>query len=289
MCAFSSRRSAPEATASEYKGAVMLKQTYQQDEAEQILRESVRRAAEQEAAQATGTGTVSYERLVAMAEELGVSPDTLAAVLNDRAAEGAKEQARAAEQATEQQERRAFIVERQGDFYPHLWSYIGVNVMLIAINLMTSHGPNHLWAIYPMLGWGIGLFCHAMSALPTRGPTFEKEFAAWQTKRREKAEKLRRKAERERAAAAAAAASAQAKSARAKGARAYDSSAPGDAAAEAVRQVAGAVQDAVGVAAHALDDALRSLPREWPRSPRAPQRPEPPRAPWWTDNDDKDK
>jgi hypothetical protein len=195
----------------------MLKQTYQQDEAEQILRESVRRAAEQEAAQATGTGTVSHERLVAMAEELGVSPDTLAAVLNDRAAEGAKEQARAAEQATEQQERRAFIVERQGDFYPHLWSYIGVNVMLIAINLMTSHGPNHLWAIYPMLGWGIGLFCHAMSALPTRGPTFEKEFAAWQTKRREKAEKLRRKAERERAAAAAAAASAQAKSARAKG------------------------------------------------------------------------
>ena len=269
----------------------MLKQTYQQDEAEQILRDAVRRAAEQEAAQATGSADVSHDRLVAMAEELGVPLETLTAVLDERAAQQSTHQARTAEQATEQQERQEFIVQRQADFYPHLWSYIGVNVLLVALNLMTSHGPDHFWAIYPMLGWGLGLFCHAMSALPTRGPTFEKEFAGWQTKRREKAEKLRRKAEREREAEAAAAERARAKSARASGgARAYDTAAaPGDAAAEAVRQVADAVQDAVGVAAEALDDALRSLPREWPRPLRAPQRPRPPRAPWWTDNDDKDR
>lgn len=255
----------------------MLKQTYQQNEAEQILRETVKRAAEQEAAQATGNADVSHERLVAMTEELGVSPEMLAAVLNDRAAESAKAQERAAEQ----QERGEFIAGRKADFYPHLWSFVGVNVISVASNLMTS--PGHFWAAYPLLGWGLGLFCHAMTALPTRGPVFEKEFAGWRGKRREKAEKLRQKAEREREAAA----KQQAKSS--SGARAYDS-APGDAAAEAVRQVADAVQDAVGVAAHALDDALRSLPREWPRPPRAPQRPRnAPRAPWWTDNNDKDK
>lgn len=259
----------------------MLKQTYQQNEAEQILREAVKRAAEQEAAQATGNADVSHERLVAMAEELGVSPETLAAVLNDRAATQIKEQGRAAQVG----ERQEFIAERKADFYPHLWSFIGVNVMLLAINLMTS--PGHFWAAYPMLGWGIGLFCHAMAALPTRGPVFEKEFAGWRGKRREKAEKLRQKAEREREAAAKNAAQQQRRQqAKSSGARAYDT-APGEAAADAVRQVAGAVQEAVGVAAEALDDALRSLPREWPRPPRAPQRPRhAPRAPWWTDNND---
>lgn len=260
----------------------MLKQTYQQDEAEQILRAAVRRAAEQEAAQATGTGAVSHERLVAMAEELGVTPDTLAAVLNDRAATQIKEQ----EQAAQVGERQEFIAERKANFYPHLWSFVGVNVMLLAINLMTT--PGHFWAAYPLLGWGIGLFCHAMAALPTRGPVFDKEFAGWRGKRREKAEKLRQKAEREREAAAKSAAQQRRQQAKSGGgARAYGTaSAAGDVAAEAVRQVADAVQDAVGVAAEALDDALRSLPREWPRPPRAPQRPRPP---WWADNDDKDK
>ncbi len=259
----------------------MLKQTYQQDEAEQILREAVKRAAQQEAAQATGNADVSHERLVAMAEELGVSPDMLAAVLNDRVAQGVKEQ----ERAVEQKERQEFIGERKADFYPHLWSYVGVNFMLIAINLLTDRS-HHFWAVYPILGWGILLLCHAMAALPTRGPVFDKEFAGWQGKRREKAEKLRQKAEREREAAARNAAQQQRRQqARSSGARAYDT-APGEAAAEAVRQVAGAVQDAVGVAAEALDDALRSLPREWPRPPRTPQRPRSaPRAPWWTDND----
>jgi len=260
----------------------MLKQTYQQDEAEQILRAAVRRATEQEAARATGSADVSHERLVAMADELGVPLETLTTVLDERAAEQSTHQTRATEQATEQQERRAFIVERQGDFYPHLWSYIGVNVLLIALNLLTSHGAGHFWAIYPMLGWGLGLFCHAMAALPTRGPTFEKEFAGWQGKRREKAEKLRQKAEREREAARAASAKKTARHA-----RAYQT--PGHVA-DAVHDAAAAVQDAVGVAAEAIDDVLRALPREWPRTPRPPQTPRSaPRAPWWTDNNDDDK
>lgn len=34
--------------------------------------------------------------------------------------------------------------------------FIAVNLLLIAINLLTN--PTHLWFIYPLLGWGIPLF-----------------------------------------------------------------------------------------------------------------------------------
>lgn len=50
------------------------------------------------------------------------------------------------------------IKELKG-FYEHLAAYIGVNLMLVGINLFT--GPGTLWFIFPMLGWGIGLICHA--------------------------------------------------------------------------------------------------------------------------------
>lgn len=50
-------------------------------------------------------------------------------------------------------------IEELKGFYGHLAAYIGVNLMLVGINLFS--GPGTLWFIYPMLGWGIGLICHA--------------------------------------------------------------------------------------------------------------------------------
>ena len=46
-------------------------------------------------------------------------------------------------------------------FRSHLMAYVGVNGGLVALNLITS--PDYFWAIWPMLGWGIGLGAHAMS------------------------------------------------------------------------------------------------------------------------------
>lgn len=43
-------------------------------------------------------------------------------------------------------------------YYGHLWSFILVNGFLLALNLLTS--PGFLWALIPMLGWGIGLAFH---------------------------------------------------------------------------------------------------------------------------------
>ncbi len=55
-------------------------------------------------------------------------------------------------------------------FYIHLAAYVGVNLLLIAIYLMTS-GEN-FWFKWPLMGWGIGLLFHAFAvfALPS-GPS----------------------------------------------------------------------------------------------------------------------
>jgi hypothetical protein len=45
-------------------------------------------------------------------------------------------------------------------FYVHLAVYLAVNALLVGINLLTSAG--HLWFQWPLLGWGIGIFVHAV-------------------------------------------------------------------------------------------------------------------------------
>jgi 2TM domain-containing protein len=51
-------------------------------------------------------------------------------------------------------------VEEIKGFYSHLIVYICVNIVLVIINLVTS--PGAIWFYWPLLGWGIGLFFHAM-------------------------------------------------------------------------------------------------------------------------------
>ena len=51
-------------------------------------------------------------------------------------------------------------VEAKVGFYIHLAVYVGVNILLIIINLVTS--TQELWFKWPLMGWGIGLFFHAL-------------------------------------------------------------------------------------------------------------------------------
>lgn len=44
-------------------------------------------------------------------------------------------------------------------FYRHLIIYILVMIVLTVINLLTSTYP---WVVWPALGWGIGIFSHAI-------------------------------------------------------------------------------------------------------------------------------
>ena len=51
-------------------------------------------------------------------------------------------------------------VEALRGFYVHLTVYVLVNLLLCAINLLTS--PDSLWFYWPLLGWGIAVALHAL-------------------------------------------------------------------------------------------------------------------------------
>ncbi|AWH85390.1 histidine kinase [Flavobacterium album] len=65
-------------------------------------------------------------------------------------------------------------VEDIKGFYGNLMSYIIVIAGLAILNLATS--PEHLWFLYPMIGWGIGVlvhFCSVFSYIPFLGRDWE--------------------------------------------------------------------------------------------------------------------
>ncbi|MDN7024870.1 2TM domain-containing protein [Methanoculleus sp. FWC-SCC1] len=51
-------------------------------------------------------------------------------------------------------------VEDVRGFYTHLGIYITINLLLVAINLLTS--PGALWFYWVTLFWGVGLVFHAL-------------------------------------------------------------------------------------------------------------------------------
>ena len=58
-------------------------------------------------------------------------------------------------------------VRRLEGFYAHLASYVGVNALLVGINLFTS--PDVFWAIWPILGWGVKVAGHAVAVFGVPG------------------------------------------------------------------------------------------------------------------------
>ena len=58
-------------------------------------------------------------------------------------------------------------VEAKFGFYIHLAVYIAVSILLVIINLSSS--DQHLWFIWPLLGWGIGVFSHGMGVFVFTG------------------------------------------------------------------------------------------------------------------------
>jgi hypothetical protein len=70
--------------------------------------------------------------------------------------------------------------ERQADvklgFRSHLFAYVLVNAGLVAINLVTS--PGYFWAIWPIIGWGLGLVAHGVAVYHFSGDTRERAIEA---------------------------------------------------------------------------------------------------------------
>jgi hypothetical protein len=74
-------------------------------------------------------------------------------------------------QQDEAYQRATKRVEAKIGFYIHLMVFVGVNILLVIINLTAS--PEYLWFKWPLLGWGIGVFFHAMSIFVFAGGKFK--------------------------------------------------------------------------------------------------------------------
>ncbi len=76
-------------------------------------------------------------------------------------------------------------VEAKIGFYIHLAVYVGVNILLLAINLVTFRG--YIWFIWPLIGWGIGLFFHAMGVFVfSRGRSIKERMIEKEMKKEER-------------------------------------------------------------------------------------------------------
>ena len=64
-------------------------------------------------------------------------------------------------------------VEELKEFYEHLTIYIGVNITLVIINLVTS--PNALWFYWVTVFWGIGIIWHAIGVYGKLGKKWEEK------------------------------------------------------------------------------------------------------------------
>ncbi len=59
-------------------------------------------------------------------------------------------------------------------FYIHFCVYIGVNLILFFINRETTGLERYHWFIWPLLGWGIGIFFHFMGVFVFSGSIKER-------------------------------------------------------------------------------------------------------------------
>lgn len=110
------------------------------------------------------------EMLRRTAAELGVSPEAVEQAemefLRDR---------------VNREEQQQFRKWWRRVFWDHLVSYLVVNAFLTGICLFSDE--KEFWAIYPILGWGIGLAFHAFGTFLPNQEDYEKEFKKWRRKR----------------------------------------------------------------------------------------------------------
>ena len=65
-------------------------------------------------------------------------------------------------------------VKELRDFYRNLLTYVGVNVVLIIINLVTS--PGTLWFYWVTVFWGLAILLHASKVFILKGKFLGKEW-----------------------------------------------------------------------------------------------------------------
>ena len=114
--------------------------TYNSEEMQQILEVAFRRKQQ---------GEYTREQIIEIASELGVSSESLQAAEQEWLKNN-----------VEVKKDQMSNSQQQKGFKSHLFTFIVINGFLVILNLVVS--PGYFWAIYPILGWGLGLLLHGM-------------------------------------------------------------------------------------------------------------------------------
>lgn len=82
-------------------------------------------------------------------------------------------------------------VRRIRKFYSHFTSWIVFSIFFVFLNITTG-GPE-FWAIFPIMGWGIGVLFHAISVfgLPGLGKDWEERLIERELERIDREEEIR--------------------------------------------------------------------------------------------------
>jgi len=113
------------------------------NEVEAILRRGLNRKRD--------SGEITRGELIDTARELGLDSREVERAIREQRKYGALDSAR-----------DDFKKRKREGFSSHLRAYLIVNGALFFINLVT--GVDDPWFFYPLIGWGIGLAFHAVSA-----------------------------------------------------------------------------------------------------------------------------
>jgi len=137
------------------------------------------------------TRGIEHEDLVAAAREIGIAPEAI-----ERATRELEQQ-----RALEHEEKSAKAViyaGRRFGLLAHFVTFATVNFLLLAVNFVLGGG---YWFFWPLLGWGVGVFLHLISALSRK--VSPEELSRELARMRARAERERQRQLREAAKAAA--------------------------------------------------------------------------------------
>lgn len=144
------------------------------DDVEAILRLAVQQSG-------TTTGDLR-SRLMATADELGLTEDQVIAAEEAYRRQKAGELQRESEEQEDKRLWKEFRKSKRGDWISHLGSYVAVNGFLVAIDLMGDGRLN--WAFWPLMGWGIGMAIHTFTYLAGETSESMAEFEKWKRKKK---------------------------------------------------------------------------------------------------------
>lgn len=147
---------------------------YSDEEANEILK-----LASQQGHSESG---MSRDSLLQAAAELGISATDLAA---------------AERQVIEQRQSKNDLAEfdrfQRSEFFEHLMTYLILNGFMVGINFFTA-GHRISWALFVILGWGIGIAFDAYGTFARSSASYRDDFENWKRRRDKRAKKAAEKA-----------------------------------------------------------------------------------------------